>query len=170
MDQRSLYELIYITLLAVTPQRVASAHDSAESLRACKAESDDARRLACYDREMAEVPTPTSVEQPAAAVPATTSPLSAEERFGLSEQQARKKEDVEEPPKLERLTATVAELARRPQGKFVMRLDNGQVWVQKQAEPFTVKPGDTVTIKPGALGSFFMSTASGEFTRVARER
>lgn len=170
MNQRCLHALVYVSLLAVAPLRAASAHDSAESLRACKAESDNARRLACYDREIAQLPTPTSVEQPAAVVPATTPTLSAEESFGLSEQQARKKQDIGEAPKLERLSARVAELSRRPHGELVITLDNGQIWAQKQAESLVVEVGDTVTIKAGALGSFLMSTASGRFTRVKRER
>lgn len=174
MSRRRLSALIPASLLAVAHVPAASAADLAESLRACMAESDEARRLACFDRETAHLATPPSVEEmPAAAQAAeaaqtATTELSPEEKFGLSEAQALEKQKGEEARKPERLTATLTSISQRPHGELVMTLDNGQVWLQKEAVPFWVKVGDTVTIKAAAFGSFLMSTGSGRPIRVTR--
>lgn len=168
MIQRQACVAVCASLFSVIHVQSAVAHDSAEALRACMREPDDARRLACYDREMVRLLSPATSDESTAAAPTTTPELSAEERFGFSESEARKKQNVDEAPKLERLRATLTRIAQRPHGELVMTLDNGQVWVQKQAASFDVRVGDTVTIKAAALGSFLMSTASGRSTRVTR--
>jgi hypothetical protein len=148
----------------------ASAHDAADDLRMCVHEADDARRLQCYDAAMGRNSDSGAVARSSPAAPAATAPLSAEERFGLNDAQARAKQNVEEPPALERLTATVSGITRQAEGELVMTLSNGQVWAQKQANSFEVRIGERVTIKSAALGSFLMSNASGRSTRVARIR
>ena len=50
------------------------------SLRACMAERDDARRLACFDREAAQLGPQSAATAPATATP---EPLTAEQRFGF---------------------------------------------------------------------------------------
>jgi len=157
-----------VILLAVTGASTTSAEDAAENLRACVNEPDDARRLQCYDTEMARQTASTSNAQLSDSTPAATAPLSAEERFGLNDQRAREKQNIDEPSELDRLSTTVTSIARRPQGELAMTLGNGQVWVQKQATSFDVRVGETVTIKTAALRSFVMSTASGRSTRVTR--
>jgi len=166
--KRSVHALWSVILLAVTGASTTSAEDAAENLRACVNEPDDARRLQCYDTEMARQAASTSNAQLADSTPAATAPLSAEERFGLNDEQAREKENIDESPKLDRLSTTVTSIARRPQGELAMTLGNGQVWVQKQATSFDVRVGERVTIKTAALGSFLMSNASGRSTRVTR--
>ncbi len=157
--------------LAVMHAFTAFAQDAHENLRACMKEPDDARRLQCYDAEMtrqAVLEAPNDAQASKSAV--ASAPLSPEERFGLNEAQARKKEDLEEPPELDRLTATVTAVALGPQGELVLTLGNGQVWVQRQAASLQVNVGETVTIRKAALGSYMMSTASGRATRVRRTR
>lgn len=153
--------------------RPAAAHDATEALRACTLEPDDARRLACYDREMARLTSAATTESTDAAPSTTPEPppapeLSAEERFGLPEEEIRKKQKVVEGEKLDRLTATITGISQRPHGELVMTLHNGQVWVQNETRTFDVRIGDAVTIKTAALGSFLMVTASGRSTRVSR--
>jgi hypothetical protein len=197
-------------LAALAPLSLACAHDVPEGLRKCTAESSDAKRLACFDREMAAlmsdtgatakaVPSATSASNakaapaaagttapaaasataaaaaaaaPAAKAPAATAAasdttLSAEERFGLSDEQQRKKENQPEPDKVDHLNATVTALSKRPQGELVVTLDNKQVWAQRYPESFVVNVGDTVTIKSTFIGSYLM-VLRGQTTRVSR--
>jgi hypothetical protein len=169
MTQRRLGALSSAILLAVTNGPTAST-ETMESLRACVNEADDVRRLECYDREMARQAASTSNAQASNATPAPRPPLTPEERFGLNDDQAHMQEHTDDPPAIDRLTATISALSHRAQGELVMTLSNGQVWAQKQASSFEVKVGDAVTIKSAALGSFLMSTASGRSTRVTRLR
>lgn len=122
----------------------------------CRKEADDARRLACFDREIAR------------AAP------SAEQRFGYRGEVARESLDREKAaaPALERLQAKVQSISTTASGDWVATLDNGQVWIQvPTGTRFSLRVGDEVTITPGALGSFLLSKASGgSSVRVRRRR
>jgi hypothetical protein len=149
-----------LVLTALSCGRVGLAAPSGlpEALQACTQEHDDSRRLACYDREMAHLK------------------AASEKSFGLSGAQERKLEppstpEAREKPKPQVLSSTVAAVSMRGDGRQVIRLDNGETWVQGEAyETFHVNAGDIVTIKHGALGSFYMYVPSGLATRVTRVR
>ncbi|HEY6644735.1 hypothetical protein [Povalibacter sp.] len=151
--------------LCVATTKSAFAGDPLADLRACPAQTDDERRLECYDAAMKSLPV-AAVPAASPAVPATS-----EQKFGYRGDVARAELDrkAAETSALERLDAQVMKAEKRPYGEFVVTLDNGQVWAQKQLEP-SVKPkvGDSVTIKPAALGSFLLVTKSGRSTRVTR--
>ena len=124
-------------------------------LQACLREQDDHRRLACYDQQMAKLAT-----EPSAS-------------FGLSPEQERKSEAAatHEKPTTPVLSTTVSTAVVRADGRQLIRLTNGQTWVQGEAyDVVQVRPGDTVTIKPGLLGSFYLYTPSGKSTRVTRSQ
>lgn len=159
-------KVVFIGLALSFHLAVANASDSetVAALRACAGEKDDGRRLACYDAL-------TSETDRSAAAPAVAA--SAEQSFGYRGSVAREELDRQEAqkPKIEQLTARVTAIAFQPQGEFVVTLENDQVWMQKRPEP-KIRPavGETVTIKPGALGSFTLITAAGRSTRVSRVR
>ena len=150
---------------------VAAAGEAQSPLRACRAETDDARRLACYDREIDRT---GDTPAPAAAVPPATAPvLSPEERFGRRGSMTREEADRKEQESrdLGELTATVVEIWTRSDGLMVMTLDNGQVWAQSRPDPFfRIKNGEKVKIQPAALGSFLLSGPSKRSTRVTRTK
>lgn len=165
MNQKRMLAAIAIGPLAVAHLAVASAQDLPQNVKACAAELDDARRLACYDREVSKLGTRAADQQPSME----TTTLSAEERFGMTDEMERKKQNGAQSPKLEHLTATVTKISHRRQGEFVMTLDNGQVWAQKHADSaFAVRVGDRVTIKTAAMGSYLLAPPSGRATRVTR--
>jgi hypothetical protein len=127
-----------------------------ESIRTCKREPDDARRLQCYDREVAKFPTPEQAFglSPSAAQRQSSSPV-------------QKKPEPDSQPKS--LTTKVVALRERPNAGFVVTFDNGQVWVQYEDESTRgVHVGDLVTIKPGVLGSFWLVSPSGWATKIHR--
>jgi hypothetical protein len=67
------------------------------------------------------------------------------------------------------ITAKVTAVAGRRKGDYRITLDNGQVWAETQrtgGEP--PQPGETVTLRRGALGSYFLSRGSGLALRVTR--
>jgi hypothetical protein len=68
------------------------------------------------------------------------------------------------------ITAAVADLATRPDGRLVFTLANGQVWAQVAPDRMGfVREGDEVTIRRASLGSFFLSPPTGRGARVRRE-
>jgi hypothetical protein len=113
---------------------------------------------------------PTSA--PAAAATAA-SPAAASSDFGLSAETVRKRQaaaDPSAPKEAEAIVARVKTVQTRARGEYRITLDDGQVWDETQhtsdAQPPQV--GETVTIKRGMLGSYFLSHSAGLALRVKR--
>jgi hypothetical protein len=124
-----------------------------DAIQACKSEQDNARRLQCYDREVAKFP------------------MTTEQGFGLSESAVAVAQHKSSgaAPEVKHLTAKVVAITERPHAGFVATLDNGQIWVQNEMESLRViDVGDMVTIKPGMLGSFWLVGPSGRRTKAHR--
>jgi hypothetical protein len=162
-----LWHVGLILLLALPEPLLRAASGPSDALRACMQEPDDSRRLACYDREMARL---------AAAPPPAASPAPApspDKTFGLTPEQQQKLQPraTREKASPQTLSSTVSAVGSSGDGRMVITLANGQVWVQGEAyEVFRVSVGDAITIKPGLLGSFHMYAPSGYATRVTRAR
>jgi hypothetical protein len=112
---------------------------------------------------------PAAVPQPAAAADAAAAGKARQE-FGLSEVDKRALDPskaAQEKP--ESITGTVASTGRRQGGEWVVTLEDGQVWVESQANPMLVlKPGDVVTIRKAALGSYMLVSPRRVATHVRR--
>lgn len=174
------------SLIAVLPlfgiAAAASAQNVPAGLRACTVETDSARRLACYDQEMARLsqppPAPRSATapagrpdlpsrvpaaqtpqpsqpQPAAAPAAQPEPASDEVSLSHRASAAWKTLTGSGP---ERVTARVAQLDRSPDSA-ILHLDNGQVWRQigRATGDLSLRTGDRVTIEKH-LGSYWLSS------------
>jgi hypothetical protein len=122
--------------------------------------------------------TPTMTATPTAtpAAPASAAAIQqhADENIGLEGTQLHKKlkeqgvETKSEPVKP--IVSTIARLLPRPDNEYAFELDNGQTWEQAESKTLDVNPHDTVTIQPGMLGAFFMTTQRHQRVRVHRIR
>jgi hypothetical protein len=65
------------------------------------------------------------------------------------------------------IKVTVSQITEDRLNHVYLVLDNGQTWEFTENDP-RVRPGDTVTIKRAALGSFLMLTPSRRSYRVER--
>jgi hypothetical protein len=116
----------------------------------CAQVRDDTDRLACYD---------SAFGKPAKPAPAA-------EQFGRP---AKPAPAAAAAPAS--VTAAVTALDRLRDGKFVVTLDNSQVWSQSEINSQAlVAIGDTVTVRRAALGSYLLVTKAGIATRVKRVR
>ena len=83
----------------------------------------------------------------------------------------RKEMAAEKTAGLAELSSRVTSVSQRIRGEWVVKLENGQVWQQKeQKSRFVVKEGELVTITPGKLGAFWLANEEGRRTRVKRVR
>jgi hypothetical protein len=58
----------------------------------------------------------------------------------------------------------VAAVSHQARGEALITLDNGQVWQQSDMDDHVlVEPGDSVSIRQGMLGSFWLSTPKSGF-------
>ena len=182
--------------LLVTSCVATSATYAATSPQACTTIADDAQRLACYDSAFghtsaAEVATPSraaasaagsgaaaaanatpeatsaaAVSPAAQATAASTPRVEATDDFGLTQQAQRDRAGI---VAVESISAQVTQVDRNAADRLVVTLDNGQVWVQSESTSrIRVKPGDAITIKRAALGSFMLVTAQDRSTRAKR--
>jgi hypothetical protein len=156
----------------------ASAPAADQARHPCAEVSDDSRRLACYDTEFGRpghVPDRPAAPAPAvaaaagaAAGPSAAPAAAVDADFGLSKW-AKRSQNPEAAKAPQRITARILQVERQRDGRFVVTLDNEQVW--RQIETMSrarVAVGDEVTIREAALGSFLLVTAGDVATRVRR--
>lgn len=167
--------IIAIVLFAVS----LSGQAAALSLESCAAIEHPVERLACYDTLAGRLPadtasasgTTTSVVDPVAptadvivpdvpavtpTVPAVEPTPDAEAIFGLEHKQ---KPEEERPDEL-RLKWTKKK--KDALGKWVIFLENGQVWRQTDTSRFIFKNSEQwVVVSRGFMGSHFMGEPKG---------
>ncbi len=140
----------------------------------CATIVEDAARLACYDAVFGaparpaaasprqEIPPSTATVAPAAAVAvagttaAAASSATPEDQFGLAPAQVKKKpEPAPEPAAPESIESVLKELTKRRTGELIYTLENGQRWIQVEADTAgKLKPGAVVTIRKASMGSY----------------
>lgn len=127
----------------------ANADALRERIEACMKNRDDAARLQCFDALANSMP----AEKPATESPADTQGLRRPP-----------------PPKVSQ-TAKIASVSQPDGRKYRVVLDNEQVWQETEhTRDLDLEAGQTVHIKPGVLGSYFLKLDSGLSTRVRRVR
>lgn len=143
----------------------ALAQGSVDPMEACSRETDAEARLACFDREMQR--------RHVDATSAADRKQAADDDIGLDGKQLLKKlkEQGVQPEPVRPIVATITRVRQRPDHQYFFELDNGQVWEQMDSAPgLFVKPHETVTIRPGVLGAFFLKTQARQSIRVHRVR
>jgi hypothetical protein len=123
-----------------------------DGLRHCARESDEARRLACFDTLASSLP---KIEA---------------DQFGMTADVAQKHNPgAPRPAQSEALTGKIVALREGAQGQLIFTLDNGQVWAQVEPRPsirFAV--GDSVRLEHGAMSSLWLAADRDRKTRVKR--
>jgi hypothetical protein len=176
---RSLLVFLGAWVFVAAPLATATAQD----LKACSTIDDAAARLACYDRlagrttaSTRAAPAPeaaSAVERasaPAAASAAAAPAATAEQDFGLTPAAKKAREpEAAEAAKPESIERTIAAVARDGQDRFVVTLDDGQVWAQNEPKAGVYpRKGESVTISRAALGSYVLRSQRFGSIRVRR--
>ena len=191
------FSLLLVFLVCAPP---CLAAEPLAGVLACRAITDSAARLACFDREtaaLASAPAFSSAGQPAApASPATpaaaatpennaapaiasTPPksaapvLDAQQSFGLSGSAIAANEEAvgARPAKLAKIEGRIVALALAGNGRTLFTLDNTQVWRQIESDgDMLAKLGDSATISRGLLGSYWLQLKNGRGCKVTRMR
>lgn len=123
----------------------------------CRTITDSAARLACYDGAIAKL---DAAEASGEVVVVDRGQVREARRaaFGFNFQLPGFMTRGDKPEEVENLTAKVASARLSGEGKWVIVLDDGAVWRQTDRIdlPRRPKPGSTVELRKGALGSYFM--------------
>jgi len=172
-----------------------SSATAAEPVRhRCAAVVDDLGRLACYDAEFGRpapeqaspasaspsaqpasagivlaAPTAAAASAVVAAGTGATPAVSAEADFGMTKWTKRNLDPEAAKAAPQRITARVRQVGQQQDGRFVVTLDNDQVWLQSETmSRARVAVDDEVTIREASLGSFLLVTVNDVATRVRR--
>jgi hypothetical protein len=171
---------IAAALLCATNAFAASRDEVLEALGKCSAVSDDKARLACYDalvphakEALASPPEVISPDHPPTKEEqeswfgfdlsnlfgSSPSQQTTPQQFGSDQlPETHAKEDAVA-KQVDSITAGVTEYSYTPFGKFIVFLDNDQVWRQIEADSdhatfHRIAKDNKVTIARGLLGSY----------------
>lgn len=163
---------VLVSLGSLLAERVAAAEQNSGA--ECAVIDDPPTRLACFDAAFprasrASPPRQAVAPAAAAAAAATDEPPSEARKFGLSTQQRKAIEPKPAQPEMVATTAAVKTVRRLHPGYLLIELDNDQLWQQTEIDSRVwLRPGDRVTIRRAALGSYLLDTPAHFSTRVRR--
>jgi hypothetical protein len=151
MSGRRLWSIMLMLSLA-SPAVFAAIEPLADGLRRCSLETDEGKRLACFDAL-------------ASALPKIRS-----DQFGMTVDIARKRDPVAvTKSENESLSGKIAALVEAPRGEYIFTLDNGQMWIQAELRSnIRFEVGDAVQIEHGAMSSLWLTADHHRKTRVKR--
>ncbi|MFN3537838.1 MAG: hypothetical protein ACK4Y4_10355 [Brevundimonas sp.] len=161
-----------LTFPAMAQAQEASRPELLNRLTACRAMTDQAARLSCYD---AAVEALDVAEREGEVVVVDRNQVRESRRalFGF---------DLPSLPAFGRVAAaeeevssvetTLSRASRGGDGKWVFRLADGSVWRQVDSESvfFANREGTEVRVRRAALGSFMMTVGSSRAVRVRRDQ
>lgn len=189
MNWRMTLVVVAILGMAAGPSSAREPEDTFKDLARCATIPEPPARLSCYDALMPRVRAAlaTAPEQLSADDQTTLFGLDFSGLFGRGGSATTPEQfgsDTIRRPEpegggnglrpLESISAAVTDYSRTPLGKFIVFLDNGQVWRQQDSDnemaDFRRNPGDNkVTISKGAIGSYNMTlNGSSRVFRVKR--
>lgn len=147
-------------LLAVPASAADEPPAAVRALGACRTIADNVQRLACYDRE----------------APALLQSVEKKETVVLDRQEVRKtkrslfgftlprlpffggdkEDDAKEEAEFQQIEAPIKTVRSIGYGKSRFTLEEGAVWETTEGLNAFPKPGETVVIKKGLMGSYFI--------------
>lgn len=139
---------------------IALSQDTSDPMEICFSTSDSTARLACFDAEMRRRHATTSPAVQSTRANSTTA------RTKTSDDTISHHSEAPQP-----MVVTLTRLIQRPGHQYSFELANGQVWESTDVEgDLFLGPHESVTIRGGAMGAFFLKTQSGVSIRVHRLR
>lgn len=155
----------------------SAAGESEETLLGCRATESDEERLACYDRVVDRARESITPGALSGAPRASSSVLPEAADAGLQEglfgrppaesaEAFRKSYGVKAAGEI---SSVVSAVQRGGDRLLQITLENEQVWRQADLESFSVQAGDSIEIKAGALGAYYLRrVGQGRTIRVKR--
>jgi hypothetical protein len=141
-------------LIATIAATASAAEDPANP--GCSTILGAAERLACYDKLFPPASGAASI------VDREAQRVKALQDFGLSHAQVVSREPEEtRAPEFDQIAAHVLRVSERADGNRVVTLDNGQTWLLTEGtSKGWLRPGDAISIRKAALGTFLLMTPS----------
>lgn len=156
-----------LSVAAVIGLFLGATRDAGAAAHPCADVREAPARLACYDRAF-----PPAGGSTGAVVDREAERQEALKNFGLSRHQLREIDPANARDLSPgRIQATVQRVSQTAEGKRVVTLDNGQVWLlTENTSRGDLRAGHAITVREAALGTYMMVTPSGVALRARRTR
>ncbi len=137
----------------------------------CRGLTEDANRLACYDRAVAAL---DAAERAGEVVVLDRAQVRETNRqlFGFEiTNPFAGRADIAPEPAVESIETTLASASPSGDGKWTFRLANGSEWRQIDSGPvrFRNREGEAVRVRRASLGSYLMTLGASRAVRVRRQ-
>jgi hypothetical protein len=168
----SVMILASVGLSGAAPAQQSASKAIVEAVTACRAEGDGQARLRCFDTAAAALQQATASGS-LIVVDKNEVRRTRRSLFGFALPKLpffNGDDSADEAP--EELEAKITSARSLGNDKWQVVLESGAVWQTSQSSPYfgTPKPGRTVKLKKGALGSYFASMEGGRTVRAIRVR
>ena len=167
MKKNPLKSIVILSLLSLTSQ----AETLNEGLVKCTKVEDSLARLVCFDRLAKHSVMPVNsivnsndVEPDAKPKILAAVKVSKADSFGA--EHIRKSHDVEK--EASKIVFEIMSLQKDPYGKYRFTFKNGQQWKQTDSNHLSVKVGESVMLKKGFLGAFYLKKNDEDVNRKIR--
>jgi len=164
---------------AAEPQRLPP---QLEAALACRAETDDARRLACYDRAVGGLAEATAkgdvkvldreevrrTKRSLFGFSLPKLPFFGNDGDGDKAGKASGKDGDATADSDEQIEATAAAVSSEGYGRWTITLDDGAVWRVTEKPRRDPKPGSKITIRRATMGGYFLKIDGGTAVRALR--
>jgi hypothetical protein len=136
----------------------------------CRAVTDPAARLACYDKAAADLDV-AEAKGDVVVVDRAQVREARKAAFGFNFQMPTFLTQGESPEVLNRLDTVVASARKDPHGKLKIKMEDGAVWNQIDSTQLrkAPEPGTKIEIRTASLGSFFLKIEGLGTIRAKRE-
>ena len=173
---RAAILLLMVGAVGVNPVIVFAAPGKAARAAAvqnvldCRAITDDAKRLACFDTTVNGM---VEAEKKGDLVTIDREQRREVRRqaFGLTLPSLSMFDRGEKGEDADKITTTVSQASKGPNGRWLIQLEGGALWRQTDdADLFKIPHrGSVAIVKKGSLGSFFMKIDGDSAFRVHRD-
>lgn len=167
MKLRAFFLLAVVVPLSAS---LANAETIGEALNECKQTDNSLKRLMCYDKVVKQM---NQYDGANAGLPQTALPLvtsgtrvgSSPSRMTAATTQSRKQEPATEfglehkrdtSELADEMTSVIIELSEYNPDKYTITLENGSVWQQTERSTLKLKANQSVVVKRGLFGAFFL--------------
>lgn len=135
----------------------------------CRAVTDAAARLACFDREVTAVAA-AEARQDLVVIDRAKVRTARKTLFGFSVPDLGIFGGGADEEGVNRIEGRLASAGRNPDGRWTFRLTDGARWVQADSRELAIDPvaGQTIAIRKAAMGSFLANVNKQIAIRVRR--
>lgn len=149
-----LAAMVTATAAGAKPAPNTGMPASVQQLLACRAMTDAAQRLACYDRQTAVINQALTTRE-LVVIDKVRATAAKRSLFGFSIPNFGGLFGNDD---MKQIEGTIAGVSQNADGGWIVRLADGSVWTQVDDAQLGLPPtrGDKVIIKRGSLGSFWL--------------